>query len=56
MQIAVKVDDLRLPGLHLHALTGDLHGYWSVRVSGNWRLVFRFEEGDVFELDLVDYH
>ena len=31
-------------------------GQWSVRVSGNWRVVFRFEEGEVVDVDLVDYH
>jgi proteic killer suppression protein len=31
-------------------------GYWSVTISGNWRMVFRFEDGDAFDVDLVDYH
>jgi len=44
------------PGWRLHPLRGDLKGYWSVSVSGNWRVVFRFEKGDAFDLDLVDYH
>lgn len=46
----------RLPGARLHQLKGDRHGQWAVWVSGNWRLVFRFEGEDVTDLDLVDYH
>lgn len=53
---AVRVADLDLPGYRLHALRGDLLGMWSVTISGNWRIVFRFEHGDAFEVDLVDYH
>jgi len=44
------------PGWRLHPLTGDLKGFWSVSVSGNWRPIFRFENGDARDLDLVDYH
>jgi proteic killer suppression protein len=54
---AQRVEDVGyLPGMRLHPLKGDLAGYWSVSVSGNWRLVFRFEGGDAFDIDLVDYH
>jgi toxin HigB-1 len=44
------------PGYVLHPLRGDLGGFWSVRVSGNWRVIFRFEDGGAFDVDLVDYH
>lgn len=37
-------------------LKGDLKPFWSTSVSGNWRIVFRFDEGDVYDVDLVDYH
>ena len=47
---------LNLPGYMLHPLRGDLKGFWSVRVSGNWRITFRFADGDVFDVNLVDYH
>ena len=40
----------------LHPLTGNRKGLWSVRVSGNWRIVFRLEYGHVFDFDLTDYH
>ena len=53
---AVRPSDLALPGYRLHPLKGDLKGVWSVTISGNWRMVFRFEAGDAFEVDLVDYH
>lgn len=54
---AVRIEDCAaFPGWRLHALSGDLSGHWAMNVSGNWRLVFRFEEGDAFDLDLVDYH
>lgn len=48
--------ELDLPGYRLHALKGDLKGYWSVAISGNWRIVFRFENGNAFDVDLMDYH
>ena len=51
-----RLDDLRIPGYRLHPLTGELAGHWSIRVSGNWRLVFRFEGGGAADVDLVDYH
>ncbi len=45
-----------LPGFRLHPLKGDRTGYWSVRVSHNWRVVFRFEGAHATDVDLVDYH
>jgi proteic killer suppression protein len=44
------------PGWRLHPLKAELKGFWSVTVSGNWRVIFRFENGDAFDLDFVDYH
>ena len=44
------------PGFRLHPLKGDRVGQWSVRVSGNWRVAFRFEDGEVVDVDLIDYH
>lgn len=44
------------PGNYLHALTGSMSGHWSVRVDGNWRLTFAFEEGDAILVDYQDYH
>ena len=56
LDVANKVSDLDLPTYQLHPLKGNLTGFWSVRVSANWRIVFRFEEGDVYDVNLVDYH
>ncbi len=52
---ARTIDDLRLPGNRLHALVGDMKGCWSITVSANWRIVFRFEDGEVSDIDLIDY-
>ena len=48
--------DMNLPGFSLHRLKGDRKPFWSVTVQANWRVVFRFEEGDVYDVDLIDYH
>lgn len=48
--------DIDLPGYRLHRLKGQMRGLWSISVSGNWRITFRFEDGDVYDVDLVDYH
>jgi len=53
---AGEPEDMNLPGFHLHPLKGDLGGFWSVTVRANWRIIFRFEEGDVYDVDLIDYH
>jgi proteic killer suppression protein len=42
--------------LGFHALTGDRAGQYAMRVSGNWRLTFRFDRGDVIDIDFEDYH
>ena len=48
--------DMDLPGFRLHPLKGELKGHWAVWVSGNWRVTFRFEDGDACDVDYVDYH
>jgi toxin HigB-1 len=53
---ATRPQDLNLPGYRLHPLKGDLAGYWSIMVSGNRRIIFRFEGGNAIDVDLVDYH
>lgn len=53
---ATEPGHMGLPGWRLHPLKGDLAGFWSVSVSGNWRIVFRFEAGNARDVDLVDYH
>lgn len=53
---AEKIEDINLPSFRLHPLTGKLKGFWSVTVRANWRIVFRFEDGDARAVDLIDYH
>ena len=53
---AETIDEVDLPGYGLHRLTGNQRGFWSVSVSRNHRIIFRFEDGHAFDLDLVDYH
>jgi len=54
---APTVSDMALfPGWRLYPLTGELRGFWSLTVTGNWRLIFRFEDGEARDVDLVDYH
>ena len=53
---ACKPSDLDLPGYRLHPLKGNLKGYWSISISGNWRVIFRLEDGDAYDVDLTDYH
>ena len=57
LDAAVSIETLEtLPGMRLHALKGDLDGFWSISVTGNWRIVFRFDAGEMSDVDFVDYH
>ena len=56
LDIAESVDDLRLHSYHLHPLKGDLKGYWSITVKANWRIIFRFRNGNALDVELIDYH
>jgi proteic killer suppression protein len=56
LEEASEAGNMDLPGFRLHPLKGDLAGFWSVAVSGNWRIVFRFENGHASDVDLIDYH
>jgi len=53
---ATSEEDLRFPGSYLHKRKGALHGRWSIRVSGNWRVAFRDADGDAFDVDYGDFH
>jgi len=48
--------DMSLPGLNLHPLKGEYKGYRVVSVSGNWRIVFRFEDNNAVDVNYLDYH
>ena len=56
LDIAEVPDELDLPAFSLHPLQGNLSGYWSIKVNGNWRVIFRFTGNDVELLDYLDYH
>jgi len=56
MDQAESPDDMDLPGLRLHQLKGKRKGIWSVSVSGNWRVTFRFTGRDVEIVNYEDYH
>ena len=56
LDAANAIDAMNRPSFPLHPLKGDWKGYWAVTVRANWRIVFRFEEGSAFDVDLVDYH
>lgn len=54
---AERIDDLRIPpGNRLEALTGDRTGQWSIRINQQWRLCFRFENGNAYDVQIIDYH
>ncbi|MGO9239330.1 MAG: type II toxin-antitoxin system RelE/ParE family toxin [Bryobacteraceae bacterium] len=53
---ACDVRDLDQPTFRLHPLKGDREGVWAVTVRANWRVTFRFKDGDACEVDLEDYH
>jgi proteic killer suppression protein len=53
---AVAPKDMNAPGWRLHRLAGELAGFWSVSVSGNWRLIFGFKGNDAVDVNYVDYH
>lgn len=56
LDVAQSADDMNVPGFGLHPLKGDMKGYFAVKVSGNWRLIFK-QNGDDMELvDYLDYH
>ncbi len=56
LDVATVPSDLDLPGYELHSLKGKLKGFWAVKVSGNWRIVFRFQDSDALDVNLIDYH
>jgi proteic killer suppression protein len=56
LNAANDLKDMNYPGSNLHVLSGDLKGQYSVKVSGNWRVIFEFENGDAYIVDYDDYH
>ena len=56
LDVAQKPEDMNIHTFRLHALRGDLKGFWAVTVRANWRIIFRFTEGEARDVDLLDYH
>jgi proteic killer suppression protein len=56
LDAATTPQALDIPRYRLHPLKGDLKGLWSVTVRANWRIMFRFEGADAFDVELIDYH
>jgi toxin HigB-1 len=56
LDVALVPEDMNLPGYGFHGLKGDRKGTFAVTVSGNWRITFRFEDGDAVDVNLEDYH
>ena len=53
---AQVIEDMNIPGYKLHPLKGKLNEFWSVSVSGNWRITFKFENGNIYIVNYEDYH
>lgn len=56
LNVVSDVSEMDMPGWNLHLLKGDLSGHWSVKVNANWRLTFKFENGDAEIVNYQDYH
>lgn len=56
LEAANSPEELDAPGWGLHKLKGNRKDFYAVKVSGNWRVIFRLEDGDVLDVDYLDYH
>ena len=56
LDASICPDDMNLPGLNLHQLKGQLKTFYSVTVQANWRVIFRFEGHNIYDVNYVDYH
>jgi proteic killer suppression protein len=57
LDLATRLEDLKVPrGNHLHALTDDRKGQHAISINAQWRICFRFEDGDAFGVEVCDYH
>jgi proteic killer suppression protein len=56
LNAAQRLADIDAHGFELHRLKGDRQDQWAISVSGNWRITFRFEKAEVFDINLEDYH
>lgn len=56
LDVSVEAKDMNIPGWNLHELKGARKGIWSVSVRQNWRITFRFQQANAFDVSLEDYH
>ena len=56
LDAAQHIESMDVHTFKLHQLKGELKGFYAVTVRANWRIIFRFKDGDAFDLDFVDYH
>ncbi|MBL0930824.1 MAG: type II toxin-antitoxin system RelE/ParE family toxin [Alphaproteobacteria bacterium] len=56
LDTAIDPAEMDLPSFRLHALKGDLRGFWAVTVRANWRIIFRFDGKNAVDVDFLDYH
>ncbi len=56
LNAATEPKDMNFPGSDFHPLKGDLKGFYSVHVNGNWTIIFMFDKGEPYNIDLIDYH
>jgi toxin HigB-1 len=56
LDAATSLSGLDVQTYRLHPLKGEMKGFWSVTIRANWRIIFRFDDGAVSDVDLVDYH
>lgn len=56
LNAAAEITDTNFPGSNLHQLKGEYKEYWSISISGNWRIIFQFRDGDIYNIDYLDYH
>ncbi|MBE9460951.1 type II toxin-antitoxin system RelE/ParE family toxin [Dyadobacter subterraneus] len=56
LDTAETVEQLNIPGYRLHKLSGELKEFYSIKVNANYRIIFRFNDGDAYDVDFLDYH
>lgn len=56
LNTAIHINDMNFPGSDLHLLKGEYEDFWSISINGNWRLIFRFNKENAYDVDYLDYH
>ena len=56
LHTAVVIEEMAIPGWNLHPLKGNFKSHWAIKVSGNWRIVFKFSDGHAYIVNYEDYH